>query len=192
MEKVGTCPSQLDEAETFPTSTGQDQCASTARQTYRDAWRLSPLTLMPFESIGGRANGRKGLGMDIVVGFIFGTEARSALECSIGEARAHDARLIVVHSSKGGPHETNKEVLEYSDALARINEELATAGIEHEVQELVLGCEPAEDIVRIAREKRAEMIVIGLHRRSRVGKFILGSTAQDILLAADCPVLAVK
>jgi nucleotide-binding universal stress UspA family protein len=130
--------------------------------------------------------------VDIIVGYIFGTEAQAALERAIVEAQKHSARLIVVHSGKGGLQETDEEVLAYSKALARIDDELNSAGIDHEVQEFILGHEPADDVVRVARERDADMIVIGLHRRTRVGKFLLGSTAQDVLLEADCPVLAVK
>ena len=54
------------------------------------------------------------------------------------------------------------------------------------------GFEPAEDLISIAERVAAELIVIGLRRRSPVGKLILGSNAQRILLDAHCPVLAVK
>ncbi|MGB9112513.1 MAG: universal stress protein [Acidimicrobiales bacterium] len=128
----------------------------------------------------------------IVVGYIFGTEARAALDSAVTEARIRNASLVVVHSAKGGLEESDEEIRAYSEALEGIDHELAAAGVDHEVEELVLGHEPAEDIVRIAREREAEMIVIGLHRRSKVGKLLLGSDAQDILLQADCPVLAVK
>jgi nucleotide-binding universal stress UspA family protein len=47
-------------------------------------------------------------------------------------------------------------------------------------------------MVEIADEEGADLIVIGLRRRSPVGKLVLGSNAQDILLSANCPVLAVK
>ena len=51
---------------------------------------------------------------------------------------------------------------------------------------------PAEDLIGVAEEEAADFIVIGLRRRSPVGKLILGSNAQRILLDASCPVLAVK
>jgi nucleotide-binding universal stress UspA family protein len=60
------------------------------------------------------------------------------------------------------------------------------------VKEFVRGNTPTEDILEVARQAGAEMIVIGVRRRSPVGKMILGSNAQEILLDADCPVLAVK
>ena len=51
---------------------------------------------------------------------------------------------------------------------------------------------PAEAILEVARENHADLIVIGVRRRSRVGKLVLGSNAQDILLGAEAAVLAVK
>ena len=64
--------------------------------------------------------------------------------------------------------------------------------MDYEVRQLVRGFEPAEDLIGIAESAGAELIVIGLRRRTPVGKLILGSNAQRILLDAHCPVLAVK
>ena len=64
--------------------------------------------------------------------------------------------------------------------------------VPYEIRQLVRGFEPAEDLISIAETSQAELIVIGLRRRSPVGKLILGSNAQRILLDAHCPVLAVK
>ena len=60
------------------------------------------------------------------------------------------------------------------------------------MRQLVRGFEPAEDLISIAETSDAALIVIGLRRRTPVGKLILGSNAQRILLDAPCPVLAVK
>ena len=65
-------------------------------------------------------------------------------------------------------------------------------GLELEVRQLVRGNEPAEDLIAVANETDADLIVIGLRRRTPVGKLILGSNAQRILLDAPCAVLAVK
>jgi len=64
--------------------------------------------------------------------------------------------------------------------------------VEHEIRQLVRGMDPAEDLINVATDVAAEFIVIGLRRRTPVGKLILGSNAQRILLDAPCPVLAVK
>ena len=52
--------------------------------------------------------------------------------------------------------------------------------------------DPGDQILDVAQQTNAELIVIGLRRRTPVGKLIMGSQAQMILLEADCPVLAVK
>ena len=76
--------------------------------------------------------------------------------------------------------------------MAGIKTRLDEAGVEHEIRQLVRGFEPAEDLISIAEANHAELLVIGLRRRSPVGKLILGSNAQRVLLDAPCPVLAVK
>jgi len=130
--------------------------------------------------------------LDIVAGFIRSAEGRVAFRRGIEEARLRGARLIIVHSSKGGSHESDEEIIANREELERIAEELAAAGVEHEIRELVRGRTPAEDVISVANEMGADLIVIGLRRRSPMGKLILGSNAQDILLQADCAVLAVK
>jgi nucleotide-binding universal stress UspA family protein len=64
--------------------------------------------------------------------------------------------------------------------------------VDHELTQLVASKDAADQILRLADELNAELIVIGLRRRTPVGKLILGSQAQTILLEAECPVLAVK
>ena len=130
--------------------------------------------------------------MIIVTGFIRSAEGREALKCSIEEVRQRGGRLIVVHSSEGGTSENAVDVLADNEELERIDTELSAEGIDHEVKEIARGGTPAEDVVSVANESKADLIVIGLRRRSLVGKLLLGSNAQDILMQADCPVLVVK
>ncbi|MFP5255894.1 MAG: universal stress protein [Acidimicrobiia bacterium] len=130
--------------------------------------------------------------MSVVVGFVRSPEGDAALRRAIEEARLRRTKLVVVHSMEGGAKESSAEVIAYREALAEVEARLQAEGIDHEVVELVLGHTPAEDLLQVAEENGAELIVIGLRRRSPVGKLILGSNAQDVLLQADCPVLAVK
>lgn len=50
----------------------------------------------------------------------------------------------------------------------------------------------AEAVIDAADEDEAAVIVVGVRRRTAVGKLLLGSVAQRIILGAHCPVLAVK
>jgi nucleotide-binding universal stress UspA family protein len=76
--------------------------------------------------------------------------------------------------------------------LAGFTERLHENGLAYEVRHLPRSSDPADDLLQVAEDVSAEVIVIGLRRRSPVGKLILGSNAQRILLDATCPVLAVK
>lgn len=129
--------------------------------------------------------------MKVLVGFIKTPEGEAALEAAIGEARLRGATLVVVHSLVGGGRDED-QLPAYTDALRRVADRLTAEGIDHEIRELVRGNAPADDLVGFARDEGIDLIVIGLRRRSPVGKLVLGSNAQDVLLGADCPVLAVK
>lgn len=130
--------------------------------------------------------------MTVVVGFIRSPEGDAALKAAVAEARLRASKLVVVHSMEGGSRDSSAEVIAYREALESVEQSLRAEGIDHEVVELVLGHTPAEDLLEVADQHEAQLIVIGLRRRSPVGKLILGSNAQDVLLQADCPVLAVK
>jgi nucleotide-binding universal stress UspA family protein len=128
----------------------------------------------------------------IVVGYVAKPEGRAALRRAAEEARLRGARLVVVNSSRGRG-DLDEEDAQRSDAeLEDVRRQLAEADVPAEVRQLVRGSDAAEDLIAVAEETAADFIVIGLRRRSPVGKLILGSNAQRILLDAPCPVLAVK
>jgi nucleotide-binding universal stress UspA family protein len=128
----------------------------------------------------------------VVVGYVSKPEGDAALGRAIEEAQLRGSRLIVVNSHRGGDEFDGEASRKADKAMAKVNAMLDGAGVEHEIRQMVRGFEPAEDLVSIAEANEAELIVIGLRRRSPVGKLILGSNAQRILLDAHCPVLAVK
>jgi nucleotide-binding universal stress UspA family protein len=128
----------------------------------------------------------------IVVGYVPKPEGRAALRRAAEEASLRNSKLIVVNSHRGGREFDRDDALDTEEQLEEVRTELRNAGVEHEIRQLVRGMDPAEDLVNVATEVGAEFIVIGLRRRSPVGKLILGSNAQRVLLDAPCPVLAVK
>lgn len=130
--------------------------------------------------------------MTIVVGFVPTKEGRAALSRAVEEARLRQSKLVVINSNRGG-RDYDDDTSQTAEAeLQRVTDELRGHGLELEVRQLVRGNEPAEDLIAVANDTDADLIVIGLRRRTPVGKLILGSNAQRILLDAPCAVLAVK
>jgi nucleotide-binding universal stress UspA family protein len=127
----------------------------------------------------------------IVVGYVPTPEGQAALELSVTEAKMRGCSLLVVNSHRGG-REFRAGGTDPESELSDVRSQLEAAGVQHEIRELVRGADPAEDLLKVAEEVTAELLIIGLRRRSPVGKLILGSNAQRILLDAPCPVLAVK
>ena len=128
----------------------------------------------------------------IVVGYVPKPEGKAALRLAAEEAKLRGSSLVVVNSHRGGRDFDRDDAVESESQLEEVRNELHEAGVEFQIRQLVRGMDPAEDLINVAAEVSANVIVIGLRRRSPVGKLILGSNAQRILLDAPCPVLAVK
>lgn len=128
----------------------------------------------------------------VVVGYVPKPEGEAALTAGVAEARLRGARIVVVSSHRGGSEYDRAKAASSEEEIAHVRSVLEDSGVEFDVRELVRGFEPAEDLISIAEASSADLIVIGLRRRSPVGKLILGSNAQRVLLDAPCPVLAVK
>jgi nucleotide-binding universal stress UspA family protein len=128
--------------------------------------------------------------MPIVVGYVPTPEGRAAFDRALEEARLRGLRLVVVNASRGDALVDPRYAT--ADDWASVQARLAESGIEHETAQQVAAVDPADQLLRVAHESNAELIVIGLRPRTPVGKFILGSSAQTVLLQAECPVLAVK
>jgi nucleotide-binding universal stress UspA family protein len=126
----------------------------------------------------------------VVVGYVPNARGEAALEHALAECRRRDARLVVLNSSRGDA--LVDEDLVRGAALAQLEQRLGDSGVPHEVRQPVRGRDVAEELAAAAGDTSAELVVIGLRRRSAVGKLLMGSAAQRILLDVDCPVLAVK
>jgi len=82
----------------------------------------------------------------------------------------------------------------FTDAHADIREAITEAAAAGVTASLRTGddADAADLMIDASYEEDIELIVIGVHRRSPVGKLFLGSTAQRVILEAGCPVTAVK
>jgi nucleotide-binding universal stress UspA family protein len=129
--------------------------------------------------------------MNVVVAYVPAPEGLAAVEYAVDHAmRCRGARLVVVNSGVRGS-DADPSFAEAADWDA-VDQRLGSLGIDHEMRQLTQAQLPADEILRTAAEVGAGLIVIGLRRRSPVGKLLLGSTSQRVVLEADCPVVAVK
>ena len=112
--------------------------------------------------------------MAIVVGYVPTAEGRAALRAAAAESRMRGTGLVVIHSNRGKDLDS-AEAARYEQELEAVRADLDAAGVPNEVRHLVRDFEPAEDLISVAEEVSADLIVIGLRRRSPVGKLILGS-----------------
>ncbi|WP_231444956.1 universal stress protein [Brevibacterium zhoupengii] len=130
--------------------------------------------------------------MTIVVGYVPSPQGEAALDRAIVEAgRDCGSRLVVLNASKSDPIEDDRAIADRRQ-LEAVKNRLTSAGIDFDIKQTLRGQDPAGEIVDTADNLGASLIVIGLRRRSSVGKMIFGSTAQGVLMNASCPVLAVK
>ncbi|WP_254545337.1 universal stress protein [Halomarina pelagica] len=101
---------------------------------------------------------------------------------------ATDDEVYVINSQKGGDATSGDDVRDGTEALARFEERLDCSVATHQ---FVRGNSPAEDLLAAAEEYDADELVIGIRKRNPTGKIIFGSTAQDLLLSTERPVVAV-
>ncbi|QGN32986.1 universal stress protein [Microlunatus sp. Gsoil 973] len=126
-----------------------------------------------------RTPGTGSVASTIVVGYTAKPEGRAALQRAIRIARAGAAKIVIVHTAPG-------------EELAGLDEEMTATGVPYRIHQAPDVLDPAEELIKVSESSPDAIIVIGLRRRSPVGKLLLGSNAQRVLLDASCPVLAVK
>lgn len=128
--------------------------------------------------------------MTIVVAYVPRPEGQAALDKGIEIAKRRNEHLVVVNASPGGSKE-DPSLADVQD-FERVQELLNGTGLKAELKQYVRGKNAVEEIEDLIESSQASLLIIGLRKRSAVGKLILGSVAQDLLLSVPCPVLAVK
>ena len=128
--------------------------------------------------------------MTIVVGYVPTPQGDAALTAAISEAQLRTETLHVVHTSRRDAPVDNR--LASEEQLAAVRDRLDASGLTYEIDQKFQGDDPASQLVDLADQLQASLIVIGIRRRTPTGKLLTGSQAQRILLDANCPVLAVK
>ena len=125
----------------------------------------------------------------IVVAWTPNEYGAAALDRGIAEAGLRGARLLVVNATRGDAYVDDRYAT--TDRIEALRSELAALDVEAEVRQ-GMGADIADQILTVAGEVDAEMVVIGVRHRTAVGKLLMGSVAQRVILEATCPVLSVK
>jgi nucleotide-binding universal stress UspA family protein len=130
--------------------------------------------------------------MRILVGYNGSAESKAAVRLAGELAGPLGARVQVMTSMEGGSRERLEDIAAAEDHLKEARKIMAERGVDCEIFQSVRGLSPGEDLVHYARQKAIDLIVVGVEKRSKAQKILLGSTAQYIILKAPCPVLTVK
>lgn len=127
--------------------------------------------------------------MTVIVGYSADAYGRAALEHGIAEAKLRGTNLRVINPTSGEAYVDSH--FAQSGEVHNIEERLANCGVEFELTQPV-GVDTAEELLKAMDHPDAELLVIGVRHRSPVGKLLLGSVSQQLLLECPKPVLAVK
>ena len=135
----------------------------------------------------------------------FSENSRAALQCAIEYAKAFEASLSILHvlnsSRLGYPAFEIGVPFDLQSVLKALEESVAKA-----FEDLVDDCKkvvgdvktfsrmgvPANEIVRLADEESIDLIIMGTHGWTGFRHLILGSTAENVVRSANCPVMTVK
>ncbi len=128
--------------------------------------------------------------MTILLAYVSRPEGRAALDKAIEISKERNEPMLVVNASPGGQQEDASLVPAFE--VEQIEAELAAKGIKAEFKQYVRGNNAVEEINDMVETLDISILVIGLRKRTAVGKLLLGSVAQEILMTVSCPVLCVK
>ncbi len=130
--------------------------------------------------------------MKILVGYDGTNSAKEALNLAKSHAKAFGASIQVVTSMQKGTESERQEIEQAERGLEYAKSLFEEADIACNTHLLIRGLSAGEDLVEFANENQIGQIIVGVKRRSKVGKLLMGSTAQYVILQADCPVVTVK
>lgn len=131
--------------------------------------------------------------MKILVGYDQSNPGKEALKLARERAKAFEASIEVVFTMA-----QNRELqfLDIQRVERMMQREVANIyngnSIPYKTRLMITNLNPGEGIVEFAKQNKIDEIIIGVKRKSKVGKILSGSTAQYVILNAPCPVVTLK
>ncbi|RHW27649.1 universal stress protein [Nocardioides immobilis] len=127
--------------------------------------------------------------MSVIAAYTPDKYGRAALEHAAAAARSAGTRLVIVNATRGDSYVDTHFAAD--EEVVAVRDKLAGEGLEVAVRHDVVP-DVADAVLAAADEEQGTLIVVGVRHRSPVGKLLLGSVTQRVILDALCPVLAVK
>jgi len=131
--------------------------------------------------------------MNILVGYDGSYAAKDALKLAQKHAKAFGAKIEVARSvTRNLPLDYNVIQVAEEDLKREIQNQLNGDITNYQTRVLVSSNSTGQNLVQMAELEKSDEIIIGVRKRSKVGKLLLGSTAQYVILNAPCPVVTIK
>jgi len=130
--------------------------------------------------------------MKILVGYDGSNSSKEALKVARKHALSFGASVDVVTSMEKGTEQEQRDIEDAERGLEWAKSMFEEKGVNCKTHLLIRGMAPGEDLVQFAKDNKVDEIVVGVKRRSKVGKILMGSTAQFVVLQAPCPVVSVN
>ena len=131
--------------------------------------------------------------MKILVGYDGSNAAREALALAKKRAKVWGAKIDVVNCMAQSWKLQYEDITKVEQKLEdEVHYILNSEKVPCETHLVISGLESGEDLVEFAEANKINEIIIGIRKRSKVGKLVFGSTAQYVILNAPCPAISVK
>lgn len=130
--------------------------------------------------------------MRIMVGYDGSNAAKDALVLAKKHAKAFEGKVFVISSLEKGSEDQLPKIEQAERDLDYAKTFFDKDGIPCETHLLIRGLSPGEDLIQFANENEIDEIIVGVKRRSNVGKLIFGSNARYVIMEASCPVVTIK
>ncbi|MGO2023303.1 MAG: universal stress protein [Brachybacterium tyrofermentans] len=124
----------------------------------------------------------------ILLAYVPSATSEAALKYAIEEATRRDAKLLVLASERPPDPRKARGVTDKRS----LPERLAETGLEHELRTVPKRDDPADDILDAVESDPIDLVVLGIRRRTPIGKILLGSTSQRVAIESPVPVVLVK
>jgi nucleotide-binding universal stress UspA family protein len=128
--------------------------------------------------------------MTVLVSYVPTPEGWAALKLGTEQAVLRHCPIVILNVAVDGNY-ADPTFADEKD-LDGVRAALEEAGVRNTLCQVTDATDVAETVLRSAEDRQVDLIVVGLRRRSPVGKALLGSNAQRIILGAHCPVLSVR